>query len=46
MNYDLLELEIPDSYKKTYGDCFFPFLLSMFSSTVVLKVEKQLPVFC
>ena len=46
MNYDLLELEIPDSYKKTYGDCFFPFLLTLFSSTVVPKVQNQLPLFC
>ena len=28
------ELEIWDSYKKSYYDCFFPFLMAMLSSTV------------
>ena len=43
MNCHLLELEILDSY----CDCFFLFLLTMFLSTVVLKVQNQLPeVFC
>ena len=31
---DLLELEIPDSYKKPYCDCFFPFLTTMFITVV------------
>ena len=36
---DLLELEIRDSYKQPYCDCFFPFLTTMFSSTVVHIVQ-------
>ena len=35
LNCDLFELEILDSYKKLYCDCFFPFLTTMFSSNVV-----------
>ena len=43
MNYDQLDFEIPDTYKETYCECFFPFLLTMFSSFVVSKVQKQPP---
>ena len=38
LNCDLLELYIRDSYKKLYCDCFFPFLRTMFPSTVVFAV--------
>ena len=37
-NDDMLELEIQDNNKKPYCDCFFPFLMVMFSITVVPKV--------
>ena len=39
LNCDLLELEIRDSYKKLFCDCFFPFLTTMFSSSVVPAVQ-------
>ena len=39
LNYDLLELDIQDNYKKPYYDCFFPFL----TNTVVPTVKKQPP---
>ena len=37
---DLLELEIRDSCKKPYCDCFFPFHTTMFSSTAVPTVQE------
>ena len=43
LNYDLLELEIQDNFKKPYYDCFFPLLMTMLSNTVVPIVEKQPP---
>ena len=39
LNCDLFELEILHSYKKLYCDCSFPFLTTMFSSTVVPVVQ-------